>query len=47
MTKNEGEEKMRRKTEDKYDVENEALEKYLDVIGASIIEFNKQMEEVD
>ena len=42
--KNEGEEIMRRKNEE---IDNEALEKYLNAIGTSIIEFNKQMEEVD
>lgn len=39
---------MRRKILEKYnEIEYEAFEKYMHVIGANIVEFNKQMEEVD
>lgn len=45
--KKEGEEKMRRKKLIKYDVENEAFERCLYAIGASINDLNEQMEGVD
>jgi len=38
---------MRKKIGKNNSLEDEAFERYLHVIGASIIEFNKQMEEVD
>ena len=44
--KMEGEEKMRRKIVEIYEVENEAFEQYLHAIGAYIDYLDKQMEEV-
>lgn len=38
---------MRRKTEVKHDIESEAFDRYLDAIGAGIIELYRQMEEVN
>jgi len=38
---------MRKKNLEKYDSNDEAFNEYLQAIGASIIEINKQMEEVD
>ena len=45
--KNEGEEKMRRKNLARHEINNEAFERHLHAIGASINELNEQMEEAD
>jgi len=45
--KNEGEEKMRRKTLERHEINNEAFDRHLHAVGASINELNEQMEEVE
>ncbi len=47
VTKNEGEEKMRRKILERHEINNEAFERHLHAIGANINELNEQMEEVN
>jgi hypothetical protein len=47
VTLKEGEDKMRRKTPERDEIDDEIFERHLYVIGASINELNEQMEEVD